>query len=191
MVAKTISKMTADEFFSFCQLPEMRHKRIERTKTGEIIIQEPVGGETSILNVELSAEVGNWNRKTKYGRIFGSSTGFTLPNTAVKSPDVSWIARERWEVLPKDLRKKFAPITPDFIIEIRSDTDSLKELKEKMEEYMENGCRLGWLIDRIGECTYIYRADGNRDVVDFFEKTLSGEDVLVGFTLRIADLEWE
>ena len=129
--------------------------------------------------------------KQKAVALFDSSAGFTLPNTAVKSPDISWIARERWEALPKDLRKKFAPITPDFIIEIRSDTDSLKELKEKMEEYIENGCRLGWLIDRTNECTYIYRPDRSRETVDSFEKILSGEDVLVGFTLRIADLEWE
>ena len=114
-----------------------------------------------------------------------------MPNTAIKSPDASWIARERWEALPKALRKKFAPITPDFIIEILSENDSLTKIKEKMEEYMENGCRLAWLIDRFEERIYIYRADGSRDEVDSFEKTLSGEDVLVGFTLRIADLEWE
>lgn len=195
MVATAISKkrtsMTDDEFFTFCQSTEMRDKRIERTKTGKIIIMEPTGSETGNFNSEVTTEVGIWNRETKSGRTFDSSAGFTLPNAAVKSPDISWIARERWEALPKALRKKFAPIAPDFIIEIRSDTGSLKELKEKMEEYMENGCRLGWLIDRIGECTYIYRADGSRDVVDSFEKTLSGEDVLVGFTLRIADLEWE
>ncbi len=183
--------MTENEFFTFCQLPEMRHKRIERTQTGEVIIQEPVGGETSILNGELSGAVSLWNRKTKNGIGFGSSTGFTLPNKAVKSPDVAWISRKRWEAIPKPLKDTFAPITPDFVIEIRSKTDNLKELKEKMDEYMENGCRLAWLIDRIKECTYIYRADGSREVVDSFEKTLSGEDVLVGFTLRIADLEWE
>jgi Uma2 family endonuclease len=183
--------MNDDDFFNFCHLPEISHKRIERTKNGEIIVQEPVGGETSILNVEIGAEIGLWNRKTKNGRLFGSSTGFILPNKAVKSPDVSWVTRERWEALPKALRKKFPPLTPDFVIEIRSDSDSLPKLKSKMEEFMDNGCRLGWLIDRTDECTYIYRADGSREVVDSFEKTLSGEDVLVGFTLRIADLEWE
>lgn len=195
MVAEAISKkenrMTDDEFFDFCQSHEMRDKRIERTKTGKIIIMEPTGSETGNFNSEVTTEVGIWNRETKSGRTFDSSAGFTLPNTAVKSPDVSWIARERWEALPKALRKKFAPITPDFIIEIRSETDSLKVTQEKMEEYMENGCRLGWLIDRIEERTHIYRADGSREEVDSFDKTLSGEDVLVGFTLRIADLDWE
>ncbi len=195
MVATAISnrqiRRADDDFFAFCQAPEMRDKRIERTKNGKIIIMEPTGSETGSFNSEITTEISIWNRETRSGKTFDSSAGFTLPNTAVKSPDLSWIARERWEVLPKALRKKFAPVTPDFIIEIRSETDSLKDLKEKMEEYMDNGCRLGWLIDRLKECTYIYRADGSREVVDSFEKTLSGEDVLVGFTLRIADLEWE
>ena len=194
MVATAISpnnRMTDNEFFNFCQSPEMRDKRIERTQNGEIQIQELVGGETSIFNAEINGEIGIWNREKRGGLTFDSSTGFTLPNTAVKSPDVSWIARERWEALPKALRKKFAPITPDFIIEIRSETDALTEAKEKMEEYIANGCRLAWLIDRKDECTYVYRANGSQDVVSPFEETLSGEDVLVGFKLRIADLEWE
>ena len=195
MVATAMSKkkmpMTDDEFFDFCQSPEMSDKRIERTKTGKIIIMEPTGGLTGSFNSEIGGEVRDWNKETRSGRIFDSSTGFTLPDTAVKSPDVSWVDRKRWEALPIALREKFPPITPDFIIEIRSKTDSLKKTKEKMEEYMLNGCRLAWLIDRIEERTYIYRADGSRDVVDSFEKTLSGEDVLVGFNLRIADLDWE
>ena len=195
MVATAILKEKAgvleDAFFDFCQSAEMRGKRIERTKTGKIIIMEPTGSETGNFNAEVNAEVTIWNRETHSGKTFDSSTGFTLPNTAVKSPDVSWIVRERWEVLPKALRKKFAPITPDFIIEIRSETDSLKESKEKMEEYIANGCRLAWLIDRSDECTYIYRADGSTELVNSFEEILSGEDVLVGFTLRIADLDWE
>ena len=185
------NKMTADEFFAFCQLPEMRDKRIERDKNGKITILQPTTSDTGSFNSEVGGEVRDWNKENKAGRTFDSSTGFTLPNTATKSPDVSWIARERWEALPKALREKFAPITPDFIIEIRSKTDSLKESKEKMDEYMANGCRLGWLIDRKNEKTYIYRADGSRETVESFEETLSGEDVLVGFTLRIADLDWE
>ena len=194
MTATAIStgnKMTADEFFAFCQLPEMRDKRIERDKNGKITILQPTTSDTGSFNSEVGGEVRDWNKENKAGRTFDSSTGFTLPNTATKSPDVSWIARERWEALPKALREKFAPITPDFIIEIRSKTDSLKESKEKMDEYMANGCRLGWLIDRKNEKTYIYRADGSRETVESFNEILSGEEVLVGFTLRIADLEWE
>ena len=194
MTATAISNrnhMTADEFFAFCQLPEMRDKRIERDKNGKIKIMEPTGGETGNFNFEVGGELRDWNKESKLGKGFDSSTGFTLPNTEVKSPDIAWIARERWEALPKALRKKFAPITPDFIIEILSETDNLTDGKEKMEEYMSNGCRLAWLIDRKKEKTYIYRADGSRDTAESFEETLSGEDVLVGFTLRIADLDWE
>ena len=142
MTATAISnenKMTADEFFAFCQLPEMSDKRIERDKNGKITIMQPTTSDTGSFNSEVGGEVRDWNKENKAGRTFDSSTGFTLPNTATKSPDVSWIARERWEALPKALREKFAPITPDFIIEIRSKTDSLKESKEKMEEYMANG----------------------------------------------------
>ncbi len=195
MVATAISKeeniKIEDDFFNFCQSPEMRDKRIERTKTGKIIILEPTGGTTGSFNSEVNGEVRDWNKETRSGRTFDSSTGFTLPNTAVKAADTAWVNRERWEALPKALREKFPPLTPDFIIEIRSKTDSLTLLKEKVEEYMENGCRLAWLIDRLEERTYIYRADGSREEVDSFDKTLSGEDVLVGFTLRIADLDWE
>ena len=185
------NKMTEDEFFAFCQSAEMRDKRIERHKNGKITIMQPTGGTTGSFNSEISGEVRNWNKETNSGRTFDSSTGFVLPNTAIKSSDTAWIVRERWEALPKAVREKFPPITPDFIIEIRSKSDSLSELKEKMEEFMANGCRLGWLIDRKQECIYIYRGDGSRDIVDSFEKVLTGEDVLVGFQLRIADLEWE
>ena len=185
------NKMTDDEFFAFCQSAEMRDKRIERHKNGKITIMQPTGGTTGSFNSEISGEVRNWNKETQSGRTFDSSIGFILSNTAIKSSDTAWIMRERWEALPKAVREKFPPITPDFIIEIRSKSDSLSELKEKMEEFMANGCRLGWLIDRKQEFIYIYRADGSRDVVDSFEKVLSGEDVLVGFQLRIADLEWE
>ena len=182
---------TADDFFDFCQQPHLRDKRIEQTKNGKIIIMEPTGGETGSFNSEVNGEVRNWNRETHEGRTFDSSTVFVLPDTSKRSPDVSWIVKERWEALPKELRKKFPPLTPDFVIEIRSESDSLTQLKDKMEDYMRNGCRLGWLIDRKTERTHIYRADGSRETVNSFEETLSGEDVLKGFKLRIADLDWE
>jgi Uma2 family endonuclease len=184
-------KMTSDEFFAFCHLPEMRDKRIEMDKYGRIIIMEPTGGETGNLNSEINGEVRNWNRETNTGRTFDSSTNFRLPNTAIKSPDVAWVLEERWAALPKELRKKFPPLTPDFVVEIRSETDNLSPLKDKMEEFMANGCRLGWLIDPLKKKVYIYRADGSRETIHSFEETLSGEDVWVGFKLRIADLKWE
>jgi Uma2 family endonuclease len=183
------NRLTDDEFFELCRMNDLR---MERTKIGNIIIMEPTGGETGNFNSEIQTDVNNWNRETRTGRTFDSSTGFKLPSTAIKSPDVAWVARERWEKLPIALRKKFPPITPDFIIEIRSESDSLEDLKEKMVEYMDNGCRLAWLIDREEQKTYIYRANGTygEETVTFNE-VLSGENVLVGFILRINDLDWE
>jgi Uma2 family endonuclease len=182
------NKLTDDEFFELSRLNDLR---MERTKLGNIIIMEPTGGETGSFNSEIQTDVNNWNRATKNGRTFDSSTGFKLPNTAIKSPDVAWVAKDRWEKLPLELRKKFPPITPDFIIEIRSDNDSLTDLQEKMEEFMKNGCRLGWLIDRQTEKTHVYRIGNNSAETVSFTETLSGEDVLVGFKLCIADLDWE
>jgi Uma2 family endonuclease len=111
-----------------------------------------------------------------------------MPDTSIKSPDSTWIAKDRWQQLAVDLRKKFAPIAPDFVIEIRSETDNLKVLQAKMHEYIQNGVRLGWLMDRKNRITYIYRLDGSEDKLSF-DDTLSGEDVLVGFRLKIADIE--
>lgn len=122
------------------------------------------------------------------GKCFASCTGFTFPNKAVFSPNFSWILRQNWEKVAVDLRKKFAPIAPDFVIEIRSETDSLKELQAKMQDYIANGVRLGWLMDRTTRITYIYRLDGSEAQISF-DDTLSGEDVLVGFRLKIADVE--
>jgi Uma2 family endonuclease len=183
------NRLTDDEFFELCRMNDLR---MERTKTGNIIIMEPTGGETGNFNFEVGGELRDWNKSHKEGKAFDSSTGFKLPSTAIKSPDVAWVARERWEKLPIALRKKFPPITPDFIIEIRSESDSLEDLKEKMVEYMDNGCRLAWLIDREEQKTYIYRANSSygEETVSF-DETLSGENVLMGFTLRINDLDWE
>ena len=183
------NRLTDDEFFELCRMNDLR---MERTKTGNITIMEPTGGETGNFNFEVGGELRDWNKSHKEGKAFDSSTGFKLPSTAIKSPDVAWVARERWEKLSIALRKKFPPITPDFVIEIRSESDSLEDLKEKMVEYMDNGCRLAWLIDREEQKTYIYRANSSygEETVSFPD-TLSGENVLVGFTLRINDLDWE
>jgi Uma2 family endonuclease len=181
------NRLTDDEFFELCRMNDLR---MERTATGNIIIMEPTGGETGNFNFEVSGELRDWNKSHKEGKAFDSSTGFKLPNTSIKSPDVAWVAKERWEKLPVELRKKFPPLTPDFVIEIRSESDTLSDLAEKMEEFMENGCRLGWLIDREAQETHIYRADGSRDEKVPFSEPLSGEDVLVGFILRIDDIDW-
>lgn len=181
------NRLSDDDFFELCQMNELR---LERDKNGQLIINEPARAETSGFNSEVSGEIWSWNKTHQTGRAFDSSAGFILPNSAIKSPDSAWIARDRWAALAPEIRKKFPPISPDFVLEIRSESDRLSELKDKMTEYIQNGVRLGWLIDRQAGKTYIYRADGTQDTVDF-KDYLSGEDVLVGFRLRVADLIWE
>ncbi|WP_332369645.1 Uma2 family endonuclease [Spirosoma telluris] len=126
-----------------------------------------------------------WNRRKKLGYIFDSSTGFKLPNSAVRSPDISWVSRERWDIISETDRQGFAPLCPDFIVEIRSKSDDLKELKEKMEEYRDNGCRLGWLIDRAGKQVFIYRENGSIEIKGGATVSLSGEDILPELSIQI------
>jgi Uma2 family endonuclease len=180
--------LTDEEFFQFCQ--EMQDVHVEREADGTIMLMEPTGSETGSFDLEVGAEVRNWNRETRRGKSFGSQAGFTLPNNAVKSPDVAWIELERWLTVPPQDRKRFAHISPDFVIEIRSETDALDRLKQKMVEYIENGVRLGWLIDPQSQQVWIYRADGSVDQVEGFDTPLSGEKVLEGFELRLGEL-WE
>lgn len=177
-----------EEFFLFCQ--DMQQVQVEREADGTIVIMEPTGAETGSFELEIGAEVRNWNRETQTGKAFGPQTGFTLPNKAVRSPDTAWVSLERWLALPLEERKRFARISPDFVVEIRSETDDLDRLKDKMAEYQANGVRLGWLIDPHQQQVFIYRADGSSTHVDNFQTPLSGEDVLVGFELRLWEL-WE
>lgn len=170
-------------FFALCQANETT--KLERDANGNIILMPPTGSETGRYNADLSGELWSWNRRTKLGYIFDSSTGFKLPNSAVRSPDVAWVSRKRWEAISETDRQGFAPLCPDFAIEIRSKSDDLKVLKDKMEEYRDNGCRLGWLIDRAGKQVFIYRENGSIDIRQGETITLSGEDVLPGLSINI------
>jgi Uma2 family endonuclease len=178
-------EMDSDRFFDFCQFN--RDLRIERTATGEIIIMPPTGGETGKRNFNLTAEIGIWTKQDGTGVGFDSSTGFTLGNGAVRSPDVAWIKKERWEALDAEKRRKFPPICPDFVIELKSATDSLKTLQDKMQEYIDNGVLLGFLLDSERKQVYIYRSNREVERLDNPE-TLSGEPVLKGFTLDIKQI---
>ena len=129
-----------------------------------------------------------WNLETDSGIVFDSNGGFLLPSGAMRAPDASWVAKERWEELLAAKREKFPPLCPDFVVELRSPTDWLPHAQVKMEEWMENGCRLAWLIDPQDERAYVYRADGTREVVASFDEVLNGEDVLPGFTLSLDQL---
>lgn len=169
--------MSSEEFFAFCQLNN--DLRIERTADGQMIIMAPTGSETGNRNSEINAEIVFWNRVHKLGVTFDSSTGFTLPNGAERAPDTAWIRKERWDALSLQEKKKFAPIAPDFVLELRSEDQSLSELREKMDEYMDCGCRLGWLIDPQNRRTYVYNENGEIQTVSFEEK-LSGGTVMPG-----------
>ena len=177
--------MSEEEFFEFCQLNS--ELRIERDANGQIIIMSPTGSETGNRNSELLLEIGFWNRKCGLGKVFDSSTGFRLPNGAVLSPDVSWIANERWEALTEKERKKFAPITPDFVLELLSEEQLLYELQDKMEEYLSCGCRLGWLVDPRSRTTYVY-LPGAQPIAVTFDQVLTGGDVLPGLVVKLGEV---
>ena len=172
--------LTDEQFFDFCQLN--RELRIERTASGEVLIMSPTGSETGGANFELIIELGIWTRQDGTGKGFDSSTGFKLPNGAERSPDAAWVKLARWNALTQEQKQRFAPISPDFVIELRSPSDSLKTLSEKMQEYLDNGVRLGWLIDRQYKKVYIYRPN---QVVECLDNpaTISGDPILPGFVL--------
>ncbi|MHC5764809.1 MAG: Uma2 family endonuclease [Nostoc sp.] len=177
--------LTDEQFFQMCQ--KNRDYRFERTASGEILIMPPTGSDTGNRNFDMVVELGIWNKQTKLGKGFDSSTGFTLPNGAERSPDASWVKIERWNALTPEQQEKFAPICPDFVVELRSRTDSLKELQEKMQEYIENGTQLGWLIDRKNKRVEIYRPGKDVEILDN-PASLSGENVLPEFVLDLQQI---
>ena len=141
----SIIKLTSEQFYQLCE--ENPDLKLERSANGELIAMPPTGGETGKRNVKVTTQLDLWNEQTELGEVFDSSTGFTLPNKADRSPDASWVEKSRWSALTPEQREKFIPLCPDFVIELVSPSDSLKKSQEKMQEYMENGCRLGWLIN--------------------------------------------
>lgn len=181
--------LTDEQFYQLCVANQ--EWRLELTAQGELIIMPPTSGESGIRNSDLNLQLGLWNRQTRLGKVFDSSTEFRLPNGAKRSPDVSWVKLERWEALPAQDRKRFPPLCPDFVIELRSETDSLNELRAKMREYQANGVRLGWLIDPQMPLVEIYRPSRDVETINFsFDEppTLSGEDVLPGFILDLTPI---
>lgn len=180
-----VEKMSDDDFFQFCS--RNRDARIEREENGEIIIMAPTSSETGGMNFELTALLAIWARQDGTGKGFDSSTGFTLPNTAMRSPDASWIRLERWNSLSDEDRSGFARICPDFVIELRSESDSLNKLHEKMAEYIESGASLGWLIDPFQRKVYIYTPDSEVEILDN-PAQVSGEPLLKGFLLDLKEI---
>lgn len=181
-----VSPLTDDQFFDFCQLnPD---SKFERNGDGIIITRPLSGGETGIRNSEITLEPGLWNHQTRLGKAFDSSTGLKLPNGAVRSPGAAWISNAVWDGLSARQRRQHVPVCPEFIIELVSETNRLKDSTEKMEEYIENGCLLGWLIDPKTETARVYRPDGSISVVPGFDNVLSGDAVLPGFALDLSVL---
>jgi len=162
-----------------------RDLRFERTATGELIVNPPTGGGSGKRNLSISGQLSNWfEANDTLGEAFDSSTGFKLPNGANRSPDASWVRKDRWEALTLDEQEGFVPLCPDFVVELRSPTDRLQALREKMQEYMENGAQLGWLINPPQKQVEIYRSGQEVEVLDH-PSTLSGEAVLPDFTLSL------
>ncbi len=177
----TLAKLTTHELFELCQLN--RDWRIERTSNGEIIAMPPAGGRTGQRNFELTGIFRAWAAADGSGVGFDSSTGFILPNGAERSPDLAWVSRARWDALTDEEKEEFPPLCPDFVVELRSRSDSVAALREKMREYIANGARLGWLIDPIERRVYVYRPPDEERCLDDPE-AVSGDPVLPGFVLE-------
>ncbi|AUT03336.1 hypothetical protein CLI64_24585 [Nostoc sp. CENA543] len=175
--------LTDEQFYQLCQ--NNQELKFERTAKGELIIMPPAGGESGNREADLIIDLGIWNRQTGLGYTFSSSTIFKLPNGSDRSPDVAWIQKQRWEALTPEQRRRFPPIAPDFVIELRSATDDLETLRQKMQEYMDAGVKLGWLINPQQQQVEIYRL-GKAVELQNLPTELLGEDVLPGFILHLS-----
>ena len=160
--------------------------RIEQNANGEVIFMPPTGGESGSRNSEICMQLALWAKKCG-GRTFDSSTLFLLPNGAKRSPDASWVTTERWNALSKEERKGYPPLCPDFVVELRSESDRLAELLDKMQEYLENGIRLGWLIDPLLKTVHIYKP-GSLPEIQSAPHSISGQDCLPGFVLELSEI---
>lgn len=165
-----------------------RDLRLERSPNGELIIMPPTGGTTGKRNAKLITYFVNWNDQMQLGEVFDSSTAFRLPNGSNRSPDVAWVSRDRWQSLTSEQQDSFPPLCPDFVVELRSKSDSLKSLQDKMQEYLENGLLLGWLIDIQNQTVEVYRPQESHEVLQK-PSLLKGELVLPYFSINL-DFLW-
>jgi Uma2 family endonuclease len=178
--------LTDEQFYQLCiNNPELT---IERTAKGVLIVMSPVGGESGSQEMNLGGELYLWNKQTNLGKVFSSSTLFKLPDGGDRSPDAAWVELSRWQNLTPEQRRKFPPIAPDFVIELRSRTDDLELLREKMQEYMDSGVKLGWMFNPQDQQVEIYR-QGQEKEVRSLPTELSGETVLPGFALQVERFE--
>jgi Uma2 family endonuclease len=180
-----IQSMSTEQFYEFCWAN--RDLRIERTATGDVIVMPPTFSETGNRNMKVAQQVANWAEQDGTGEIFDSNTGFTLPNGAIRSPDVSWIKLERWNALTPEQKASFAPICPDFVVELRSASDRLATLQDKMQEYIDNGASLGFLIDRQNRTVHLYRPQKSPEILAN-PTEVAGDPELPSFTLRMSKI---
>ena len=181
----SLVQMTNEQFYEFCQANG--DLRIERTANGEVIIMPPAFSDTGNRNFNIAAQLGYWTEQDGTGIGFDSSAGFTLPNGAMRSPDASWIELERWNALTDAQKASFAPICPSFLIELRSSSERLIKLQEKIQEYIDNGASLGWLMDRQNRKVYIYRPNRELEILENPE-AITGNPELPGFVLRMGKI---
>lgn len=182
---RPVVNLTDDQLYEFSQIN--RDLRIERNAQGELVILPPTGGETSERNAEITMQLRQWAKRNGEGATFDSSGGFRLNNGAVRSPDAAWVRHSRFDALTTEERKRFIPLCPDFVVELRSPTDSLSVLQEKMQEYLDNGAQLAWLIDPEQRCVYVYRPQEPVQELDKPE-TVSGDPLLSGFELNLREI---
>ncbi|HTG17961.1 MAG TPA: Uma2 family endonuclease [Blastocatellia bacterium] len=180
-------ELTDEQFFNLCQINS--DLRLERTAEGDIIVMPPTGGETGTRNTSITGQLYVWTKQDGTGAAFDSSTGFSLSNGSDRSPDAAWISHARLAQLTAEQKKKFIPLCPEFVIELRSQSDDLAELQAKMEEYIANGARLGWLIDPEERRVFVYRPGAAVEELKNVTQ-VSGEPELAGFTLDLREI-WE
>ncbi len=185
---RPVLELTDEQFFQLAGLN--RELRLELTAEGELIVMPPTGGETGRRNIRIASRLDLWSEQDGTGIAFDSSTGYVLPNGAKRSPDASWVERARLAALTAEQRRKFLPLCPDFVVELRSPTDRLRDVQAKMEEYLDNGARLGWLLDPEERRVYVYRPGAPVERLDA-PQTLSGDPVLPGFTLDLREIRPE
>ena len=182
---KAISGITDKQFYQVCR--DNYDIKFERNAVGEILVMSPTGGQTGICNFDINGQFWLWNNGYQLGYCFDSSTCFNLPNGANRSPDVAFIVKERWESLSRRKREIFPPIAPDFVLELMSPSDSLKDAQDKMQEYIENGVKLGWLINRKNRQVEIYCQGEEKQILENPE-SISGEEILPDFTLNLKSI---
>ena len=178
-------RLTDDQFLRFCS--DNSDFRFEMTAQGELIIMPPAGGETGWREAKIIQRLANWAEQDGTGLAFSSNAGFVLPNGAKRAPDAAWIPKHRWIKVPKEERKKLAHICPDFVVELRSPSGRLSDTQAKMEEYIANGARLGWLLDPSHNCAYIYRPGQSAERIEN-PKIISGDPVLPGFKFDFSEI---